>query len=184
MNLATYRTALASWVETQAGISAQWRDQAGGWQGKTRARLHLLNSMGVGVDEIRYNQDLDLPAGEDLVPTYCGCRQITLQILVTSRDQTMPAAHYLEKLRTSLGKPSVRALLSAAGLACSSVDGVVDLTSVVDDRVESVAALDVHFNAVDNETDSTEATGHVETVGIAAVSPGDPRWTEETFGGS
>ena len=179
MNLATYRTAIASWVETQAGVSAQWRDQAGGWQGKTRARLHLLNSQGVGDDEVHYTQ-----VGDDLVPTYCGCRQITLQILVTSRDQTLPAMHYLEKLRISLGKPSVKALLSAAGLAVSTVEGVVDLTSVVDDRVESAGTLDVHFNAVENETDATESTTYVETVGIAAVAPGDPRWTEEPFGGS
>jgi hypothetical protein len=184
MNLAAYRTALAAWVEAQAGISVQWRDAAGGWQGKTRARLHLLNSTGVGTDEVRYEQDTDLAPGVDFVPTFCGVRQITLQILVTSRDQNMPAAYYLEKLRTSTGKQSVRALLSAAGLAVSSVEGVVDLTSVVDDRVESQASLDVHLNAVDNETDSTEATSYVEKVGVAAVAPGDPRWTEETFGGS
>ena len=177
MNIAIYKTAIKSWVETQSGLTAQWRDERGGWQAKTRARLHLHTTQAVGVDHIRWEQDTDLDPGEDFVPTFSGNREITLSIFVESRDQSGSnvASYYLEKLRTSLRKESVKSTLRTAGLAFSTAEAVVDLTSWVDDRIESKASLDVHFNAVVNETDTDAVDSFVETVEIAAemTNPSD-----------
>lgn len=175
MDIAGYKTAIKTWVEAQAGITAQWRDEQGGWQSKTRARLHLSAPLGRGTDYTRWTQDTDLAAGVDFVPTFSGVREITLSIFVESRDQAGSgvAAFYLEKLRTSLRKLSVRTALRAAGLAHSTAEAVIDLDSWVDDRLESKAQLDVHFNTVVVEEDADEAASFVETFEIT------PTWDPE-----
>jgi uncharacterized protein (UPF0254 family) len=171
MSIDVYKPAIKAWVEAQAGITAQWRDEQGGWQAKTRARLHLSNILPRGVDMFRYNQDLSLAAGEDLVPTISGLRELLLEIKVTSRDQSEDnvAIAYLDKLRRSLRKRSVRTSLNAAGLAHSTTEVTQDVTTILDDRRESVAVMEVHFNAVVNERDAEEATGHVETFKISSA---------------
>jgi hypothetical protein len=187
MDIATFKNAIKAWVEVQAGISAQWRDEQGGWQGKTRARLHLHSSRSVGVDFLYHEQDQSLPAGEDYVPTVMGNREITLSIKVESRDQdgNGVAIWYLEKLRTSLRKPSVRAGLYEAGLSFSTVETPQDLDKWLDDRIESVAVMDVHFNAAVNERDADEATSFVETteIGSTLTDPAgnDVGWDPESF---
>lgn len=189
MQFQTYSTALQSWVETQLpGVTAQFKNQRGGWQSKTRARLRLKSSRDLGVDELRHVQDVSLPAGADLVPTVSGLRLLTLSITLQTRDQSPDATArwHLEKLRTSLRKPSVKAALLAAGLAFTTAESVVPLDRWVDERIESQAAMDVHFNAVVNERDTAEAGSFVEKVGISAnlIAPGggDVGWTEEEFG--
>lgn len=165
-DIATYKTAIKTWVEAQgSGITAQWRDQEGGWQPKTRARLHLSNVVPRGVDTIRYDQDATLAAGVDYIPTFSGCREITLSIEITSRDQSGSnvAIWYLDKLRRSLRKVSVRDALRAAGLGFATTGPTQDLSSLVDDRLESKAQMDVFFNAVVNEEDEDEADSVVET---------------------
>jgi len=189
MNIATYKTAIKTWVEAQSGITAQWRDEAGGWQSKTRARLHLHGTKAKGTDWVSYTQDTDLDPGVDYIPTFKGNREITLSIFVESRNQagSNVAIWYLEKLRTSLRKDSVKALLKTAGLAYSTVETPQDLSQWVDDRIESKASMDIHFNAVVNEIDADEADSFVETAGIAATltkpDGADTGWDEEAFPG-
>jgi hypothetical protein len=169
--LAAYKTAIKTWVEAQTGIKAQWRDEEGGWQSKTRARLHLFDFDDLGVDVVRHNVDGTLPAGEDLVPTYSGVRLLNLEIQITSRRQDGgEVAHtYLRKLLTSLKKPSVRTTLANAGLAFAVATPTQDLTSLVDDRLESKATREFLFNAVENERDPDEADSYVETWKIDAT---------------
>jgi hypothetical protein len=186
MNLSTYRTAIKTWVEAQAAIPAQWRDAAGGWQSKAFALLHLQGSQGKGVDWLAWSQDTDLDPGEDLVPTVQGCRALTLSILVKSRNQDYTAMGYLEKLRASLVKPSVKAALRTAGLAFSTVEAVADLDGWYDDRTESVASLDVHFNAVENEEDVAEAGGFPEAViytTVTVTGVANSKWYRVTVNG-
>jgi len=170
MTIATYKNALKSWVETQTGLTAQWRDEQGVWQPKTRARLHLSDFDGVGVGYTRWEVDAELEAGQDLVPTFSQDGVLTVSIIITSRNQdgSNIAASYLRKLRVSLRKPSVRSALRAAGLAHATTEPTVDLSSLVDDRVESQAQMDVHFNVAYNERDEAEADSYVETWAITS----------------
>lgn len=189
MTFNTYSVAVQAWVEAQLpGVTAQFKNQRGGWQSKTRARLRFKNSRDLGVDELRHLQDTGRPAGADLVPTVSGLRLLTLSILLQTRDQSPDATArwHLEKLRTSLRKPSVKAGLRAAGLAFTTAESVVPLDRWVDDRVESQASMDVHFNAVVNERDTAEAGSFVNKANITGtlLSPSgdDAGWPGEEFG--
>jgi len=183
--IATFRTAIKTWVEAQSGITAQWRDHAGGWQSKPRIRLHLQDSNDLGVDWLHWAQDTDLDVGEDFVPTVQGNRSLLLTMICETRDQSgnTTAMYYLEKLRSSLKKPSTRATLYAAGLVVSSTEPLQDLTSWVDDRIESKAHLDVHLSAVVNDRDENEADSFTEkytTSGTMTTPAGDDiEWEEE-----
>lgn len=189
MDFAAYDAAAIAWVESQLpGVSAQFKHQAGGWQGKIRARLSFHASRSLGVDELRYELDGGLPAGEDYVPSVEGNRQFTLTILMQSRDQRADytARNQLETLRTSLRKPSVQAAFKAAGLAFSTSEGIVPLDRWLDDRMESQAALDIHFNAVGIALDTAEAISYADKAGVegALSTPAgaDAGWADEDFG--
>jgi hypothetical protein len=185
MDFATHKTAIKTWVEAQSGLVAQWRDEAGGWQGKPRIRLHLMSSAPLGVDWIDYDLDDELEAGSDFVPTVRGNRMLVLSMLCQTRNQAgnNTASYYLEKLRTSLKKPSVRTGLYAAGLVVSSSEAVQDLAAWVDDRVESEAQLDVHLAAVVNSRDEAEAGSYADHMTTTAefTTPTDDTvgWTDE-----
>jgi len=170
MNIETYKTALQAWVTAQTGLPVQDRDSAGGWQGKAFARLHLHGGGGVGVDWLAWAQDEDEAPGEDFIPTVQGCRALTLSVLVRSRDHGHTAGEYLDRLRTSLQKPSVKAAFQAVGLAFSTAENAVDLDGWDNDRTESVASLDVHLNAVVNERDAEEADSFVNALVYALLS--------------
>lgn len=171
MSVDVYKPALLSWVIAQAGITAQWRDEQGGWGSKTRARLHLFGLDDVGIGHESVEQDTELEAGEDLVPTYHCDQEVTLTIDVTSRrqDGAQVAIVYLQKLRRSLRKDTVRSALRTAGLACSRTEAPQDLTSDVDGRLESRATMDLFFNAVYDERDEAQAESFVETIEVSST---------------
>lgn len=169
--LATYRTAIETWIAAQSGITVQARDNKGGWQSKPRIRYHLQDSDDLGVDWLSWAQDEDLDAGADYVPTVHGNRSLLLSIQCETRDQSgnTTAMYYLEKLRSSLKKPSTRATLYAAGLVVSSAERVMDLSSWVDDRIESKAHLDLHLSAVVNDRDEAEGESFVEKTTVTGT---------------
>lgn len=164
MSFAAYRTAIKTWVEAQSGLTAQWRDDTGGWQQKPRVRMHLRDSGSRGVDYVDWAYDGTLDAPDDFVPTVHGLRSVVLSLIVETRDQSgdTTAAYYLEKLRTSMKKPSVRAGLYASGVVIESAEAVVDMDGWFENRVESRAHLDVHLGLVDNERDENEAQSYVD----------------------
>jgi hypothetical protein len=181
MDFGAYETAARIWIQTQLpGVDAQMRHESGGWQGKPRALFHFQNSRGVGVDELRFELNADLETGTDYVPVVSGNRQVNLTILVQSRDQTpgQQAQHYLEKLRTSLRKPSVQTLFRDAGLAFASVEGVINQDRWLDDRMESEALMDIFFNAIAVDRDSEEADSYVAQVEVAAEHDETITWDE------
>jgi hypothetical protein len=187
LDLATMKTAIKAWTEAQSGLTAQWRDEAGGWQSKTRIRLHLRSFDSLGEDWLGWEQDEELSAPNDLVPTVQGNRTMVLEIVCESRDQrgNNNALYYIEKLRTSLKKPSVRSILYGAGLVVTSSEASLDLPSTVDNRIESRAQLDIHLASVVNERDENEGDSFVETFEIAGefIQPDDSTlgWDEEPF---
>jgi hypothetical protein len=184
---AAFKTAIAAWVEAQSGTTFQWRDESGGWQSKTRIRGHLSNSDVLGEDFLTWAQDTDLDVGSDFVPTVSGNRTLRLSLYCHSRDQrgNNTASYYLEKIRASIKKPSVRAGLYAAGLVITSTEPVQDIALTIDDRVESRASLDIALAAVVNVRDEAEADSYVDNTVISAdleTPAGETKgWTEETF---
>lgn len=197
MDFATYKTAISTWVEAQSGLTCQWRDEAGGWQGKPRVRAHLRSSRALGVDYLVWDHDTDLsatppytvenPFTSDYVPTVQGNRQLTLTLKCESRNQSgnNTAIYYLEKLRSSLQKPSTRSTLYAAGLVVTSAEQVIDLAKVLDDRIESVATLDLQMAAAINDRDEDEADSYADNVTVSAdlTKPDTTSggWSEESM---
>lgn len=188
MDFSTIRPALKSWVSTQLGIDTVWRDEAQDYTVLPRAKLNMISSRGVGIDELRHNIDEGQPLGSDLVPTVSGLREFTLSIFVESDDQTAgnTAMQYLENLRTSLSKPSVIAGFKAAEVAWQRAEPVVPIEQKFDDFVESAASLDVVFNANANEADTDEGGSYVSTAEVTAhlLDPGgsDVGWVDEIMG--
>jgi len=167
---ATIKTAIKTWVEAQSGLVFQWRDEAGGWHSKATGRIlgHLKDVGGKGVDYLQWAQDTDLEAGVDFVPTVQGNRALVLSLECNTRNQTgdNTAPYFLGKVRTSKIKPTTRATLYAAGLIISDMGTVLDISKVLDNRVESVAQLDVFLSSVVNERDEAEAQSFVEKATI------------------
>ena len=189
LDLFTIKGALQAWVNTQgAGVVAVWRNEARPFTPKARALLNIIASGSLGVDQLRWAQDTTIAAGEDFVPTVSGNRLFTLSILVQSRDQRpeCEASWYLEKLRTSLHKPSVQDAFRAAKIAYQTTEPLQPLDETRDDRVESIAQLDVHFGAAVNERDTDEGGSFVERVEVTGnlTTPGGDNvgWVDEEFG--
>lgn len=183
-----YGPAVVAWIEGQLtadSVTAQFRHQQGGWQGKARARLQFISSRDLGTDELRWATDVGEPAGSDHIPTVNGNRLLTLSILMQTRDQRhdKTARYYLEQLRTSLRKPSVKTALYAAGLAYATSETIQNLDRWVDDRWESQAQMDIHFNAVAIDRDTAEGASYVDTVihsaTIETPAGDDVGWTDE-----
>lgn len=165
MPFATYRTAIKTWIEAQSGCTLQWRDDTGGWQSKPRIRAHLHDSAARGVDFIEWDYDDTQAVGSDYVPTVRGNRSLILTLRCETRDQSgnTTAGYFLEKVRTSAKKPSVRSGLYAGGLVIERMENVIDFEdSTQDGRVESWAYLDVHLSAVVNDRDETEGDSYVD----------------------
>jgi hypothetical protein len=169
MNWKSIQEALVVWVEAQSGLKAQWRDEAQVFQAKARLKLSILTSSANGIDETRWEFDGTRALGQEMVPRFCGNRNFTLSIQCETRDQRPEGAarHYLEKLRTSLLKPSVRALLNTAGVAYQSAAAIANLGGILDGREESRAVLDVFFSAVVNERDVNESGSFVEKIEVS-----------------
>lgn len=192
----TYKPALLTWVETYGSLPAAgavkarpleavWQHEQRPWVGKARALLRMHTTRSRGVDQVKWDQDVTLPAGADMVPTVFGVRELTLSILVETRDQTAAgdAQVHLERLRTSLRLPTVQAAFRAAGLAFAASVPVVNLDEVVQNRMESRAVLDVFFNAIAELTEPTSsADSYVEKVETSAdFDTGDgtgPSWDD------
>lgn len=188
----TIRPAIKAWVESQLpNASVVWENEAeaAGFQPQTVVRLNTLTSGAVGIDELRWTHDAGEPdPAIDFTPTVSGNREFTLSILVSNRDQraTLDAHWHLEKLRTSLQKPTVRDALRVAGLSLQRYQPIQPLNEERKGRVESKASMDVIFNAVVNDTDTAEAGSYVEKAGITGtlydLDGEDVGWVDEEFG--
>lgn len=189
IDFATIKAAIKSWAAAQSGISAIWRDEANSMVFKPVIKLHLHTVQGLGVDYLGWDYDdtLDPPdeegGGGDYVPTVSGNRLMVLSIQCETRNQhgNNSALYYLEKLRTSLKKPSVRSGLYAACVVVTSTEATQDLSDWTDDRTESLAQLDVHLSTVVNNRDESEADSYADKMNAQGVLEA-PSGTDFGFG--
>ncbi|MBW2672070.1 MAG: hypothetical protein JRD89_01475 [Deltaproteobacteria bacterium] len=169
LDLETYHDAFEAWILSATGLPSQFKNAAQVFQAKARVKLNLTVVAGLGIDENREDYDDTQPAGSELVPNIAGPRLLTLGIVVESRDQrpNTSAQYYIEKIRTSIKKPKIKAALHAAGLGFSSFEGYNELDPTIMHRVESRVAIDAIFNAAANDIDTSEARGYVDTLEIS-----------------
>lgn len=167
-----FEDAIEAWAEAVTGLKFFWRNRKRGWeQAKTWGTLHVTTGRHLGIDDIR-ERDLTggaPPAGEEIEVQISGQRLITVAVRVKSRDQEPleTARFYLEQLRTSLRKPSIRAThLQPASIAVVRAMPTNDLDFTRQKRVEAFSNMDVIFATVVNELDAP--TTFIQTVRVTS----------------
>jgi len=173
-------------------IPAQWDDEPeamtpSGLQGLLKIRA--IDS--VGPDETRYIEDLDQPAGEELVPTLVGNRRVTVSFIVEAHDLSpaWSAHRILDRVRSKIRLPSTRDTLRALGLGVLDTEAIQVIDGEVDGRRLGRATLDVHLSAAACYRDTDNGVSWIETIELTThledvdgtELPVPPNLTEETL---
>ncbi len=175
IDFATFDTALKAWVAQelpQASAAAEITDAK---------RVFVVNTVdkpyqveidepssirAIGVDEQTWVDDEE----NGPICTVVGNREldVTIRALARTHKANSSACFAIETLRLSLQKPSVLALLSAAGIAVYRIGPAVNYNAPKDERVTSIYAfvltLGMRFASVDANT-----SGQVDTVALSSA---------------
>lgn len=155
MSAVEVQEALTAWFKgVLGGAPVAWKRQPTGLKVGHRywGELSIMGDRGVGVDEVRLQQESE---GADLTALVAGNRQFTLTCEVHVRDQRpdRDAHAWLSKARSSLRWPSTIAALGAVGLAVVRIEPIAAIAAVASGRDTSRGAMDVVFGAVNNSAD-------------------------------
>lgn len=144
MNWGAVRPVLKSLIADLSGLVTNWEDEPRGF-GDTFATLTITSCVGVGWDECRTQQDLTQPTGLELQDVWIGNRNMTLTVKVESLIQTDTgnAYQYLELVRDKLWFRGSAARCRAVNVAIVDQGQTVDLPMPRDDRMRSIASLDI-----------------------------------------
>ncbi len=91
-------------------------------------------------------------------------RPFVATIKCESFDSKVHAHDILETLRGRLGRPSSLKILRDGGLTINSSAATVDLPTTYDDRVISVAVLDLQMTGFGKDPDTTDDGNWIKTV--------------------
>jgi hypothetical protein len=179
MNWDAIRNALKLAVQQQSGLTApgavEWKDQSSsaGWRGPAVANMSHTGERTIGCDEVRGTFN---PGTQQKDILRCGNRQFdfTVRFEIEDASNTAIAAGYASKLRTRLFRPYVGEQLRAAGISIVDVKPTVAFDFKQQDRMLSVAVVEITFNAAENDTDDSPGAGNW----IQSVSA-QGQWTEE-----
>lgn len=159
------RPALLALVKQLAGLEGVWRDQPNPYTPpgtKAILKLSLSPTQGKGQDARTFRfQSSDSTLRE----TVSGYRIFTLRILCECLDQSdgATALNYLETLRTRLRWTTTSQALHAVRVAFIDSLPTVDLSRTIDNRVASIAALDVRLATMAQE-ENPNPVDWIETV--------------------
>jgi len=176
----TIRPELLSLFNVLSGLQTVWVDKRRPYvdpkeQAITLVRVRSVE--GIGIDDQRYvdlAQPIPLPTLEEQA---AGHRRVSLDVRVESfrHDDDRFAMNAVEEIRTRIRFGSSLARLRALNIALVRVSQAIDLPNVVaDDRVTSVATLDLILNVGICIADDRSTTGsgsgsstnnnHVQTI--------------------
>lgn len=171
MDYEAIRAALKVAAVSASGLSAdgavEWKGAApaGVWRPELRCDMSIRSVSGVGDDEdqVVYNPDTDT---QDV--TQIGQRRFTWTLRFESPDggDAGFALTYSERFRTRIFRQAILdALQTAAGVAIADLEATQVLENVkLNDRLVSVAVIDVLCNAAENDADDTADVGIIEQV--------------------
>lgn len=165
------RAPIKEWAQSvlaTAGYNGQpipvaWMNDERPMQLKLPARVELDGPHSVdqvGEDWVTYAESIGaepaIPDG-DMIPTVNGNRLFTVTIRVVSRQQSRNgnALVLVERLRSSLKKPSTLARFQAANLAIVRMSKVAEYDQEFDQRVESIHAVELRMGTTVQDSDST-----------------------------
>lgn len=126
--------------------------------------LKVTSVIGIGEDETRYSEE-----GGVVTATQCGQRRFTLQIQAHSTEHTDDGwgIAILERIRTRIRRRSSIDRLLSVGVSIIRLEQAIDVSRKMDQRVQSIANMDVILGAVVNEDDPIPA-GWIEHVVITS----------------
>lgn len=105
-------------------------------------------------------------ATDKLTRTIAGPRTFRVEVRVETdrQDGGYEAMTYIMRLQTRLQRPAIRGSLADVGVNVATLGPGVDADITVDDRVVSLSVLDVVFNTVENDVDTTEVGDYAESL--------------------
>lgn len=163
MNLAAIKAALRTAVSNATEIPVervQWVavPESGIWREWPLVDLVFRRPVKVGTDSNRreYDQNAD-----KLTRTLSGPRTFRVEIRVEtgSQDGGEEAMSFITRLQTRLGlpgRPAITGALALVGVNVATMAEGIDADLTVDDRTISLSTLEVVFNTVENDVDTTE----------------------------
>jgi hypothetical protein len=127
---------------------------------KGQIRLKIDATSPIGTDNFYrvFDEDLDVN-----VVHQEGWRTFICKCVMESFDPDVDAYLTLETLRLKLVRPSSRAVLLAANMSFSYAEGTLDLPTTYDNRVVSVASLDLHMLGLDKVIDDSDDGNWIQT---------------------
>ncbi len=120
-----------SWADTEDAIHAaiveaarlpatqvRWKHQNFDWEDNPCVVLSLGGDITIGIDRIKYTQDLSRPNGQEIRQQVSGLREVALEIECYSDSVTgnITARRLCELIRTRMRLPSVRYGMRAVGV--------------------------------------------------------------------
>jgi hypothetical protein len=165
---------LRAWIATRSGLVTGWEDQPEQYTPEDYIELRVGPMMRVGRDGIRYEYDGDRPVGQEMVPTVIGQREFTLTVIVRawSQELSQTAEVPLSQLELALQLPSFQQLLLDLNLGLIGTSQIVQADRVVDDRVQSGAAIDIRFATSIHLQDADEGQGYIATADVETTLHG------------
>jgi len=173
---ATIRPALEDLFCSLSGLKTYWRDKPRPLvdpKQQAICLLHVRQTQSHGIDDIRSSYDpAGDPTGTGITFTVAGLRKVILDVRVESyrQDDDRFAYNGICAIRSGLSFPSAKAALRAVDLSVKWAGDAIDfpvssLTERLDfdDRVTSVAQLDLELNAISCVEDPVKTTW-IETV--------------------
>ncbi len=169
MNLATIKEAIRVQVAAASELDqtrVRWVNtaEAGQWRAWPSIDLVFRRPQAIGQDEDRrvfLPADPPVPGDPDagfLSRTLCGPRTFRVEIRVETDNQDggTESMSIILRILVRIGRPSIAAALSAVGVNVATIAEGIDADFVADDRMVSLSTMDVVFNAVENDVDTTE----------------------------
>lgn len=168
MNWAAIKEAVRQAVISASGITdVQWQNNqlAGTWRQDPHVDLILRSVVSIGVDatEYEYNDTTD-----SLEETITGQRTFVVSVRIESEsqeDDEESVGTLASTFRTRLRRTAILSALADADVALIGFESTINTDFQADDRMVSLAIVDVNFASVENDADETAVAGdYIEAV--------------------
>jgi hypothetical protein len=165
---------LRAWIETRTKLVTGWEDQPQTYTPDGYIYLRMGPMVRIGQDGIRYTHDPTKPAGQDMIPTVVGQREFVLTVEVRAESQELSevAEVPLSQLELALQLPSFQQLLLDLNLGLVTTGPIMQTDAVVDERVQSRAAMDIRFATSIHLTDADEGQSYIATAEVETTLQG------------
>lgn len=169
--------AVVRWLESASGCAVRVANQNAPRPAYPYVTAQLGGLVSVGTGGVRTSTDLD-QEGAEVELRVRGERQLTVSVNVYAQqrpgkpyDPTQGALSIAERIRASLGLPSVLAALREAGLSFIDSTPAQDLTWLQDANFVERRQMDIRFGLA---SVVSERVGFIATVDVAREEGGAP----------